>query len=222
MLLRTNFDEDDDTLMNELGACIAKYVPLVFGSKLSITGPNAEDFNLSVSAVQFMSHTRIKSFLDLVDCNLSRFYIKNSGESWKRHKFHEMKENGLVYVWYSSNKDIIAAFASFKLCQDEANECKILYLYEIHVDPLYHNAKFGTTIMVGLQRLVPHLRLYAKEYIHFANLGGLILTVFSDNIRAVKWYESLGYVQNGYSPRDRKLQSGVVVKPSYYILNKMI
>jgi len=50
----------------------------------------------------------------------------------------------------------------------------------------------------------------------------VMLTVFKSNNRAVEWYTQLGYHEDEFSPRPRKLRNGTVKEPSYIILSKPI
>lgn len=49
-----------------------------------------------------------------------------------------------------------------------------------------------------------------------------MLTVFTRNERAVKFYEKLGYVQDEFSPPPRILRNGTKIEAEYVILSKAI
>lgn len=65
---------------------------------------------------------------------------------------------------------------------------------------------------------------------HYVNLPGVEhffvsgsgLTVFGDNLRALKWYFGLGYVLSVHSPVDRILRGGKTIAPEYYILYRPV
>lgn len=48
----------------------------------------------------------------------------------------------------------------------------------------------------------------------------VMLTCFISNASGIKFYEKLGFVEDDYSPRERKLRGGKVVKPDYVILSR--
>lgn len=50
----------------------------------------------------------------------------------------------------------------------------------------------------------------------------VMLTVFTRNERAVKFYEKLGYVKDEFSPEPRILRNGTRVEAEYLILSKII
>lgn len=48
----------------------------------------------------------------------------------------------------------------------------------------------------------------------------VMLTCFTSNINGLKFYEKLGFTKDEFSPRDRTLRGGKVVKPDYVILSR--
>lgn len=213
------FDENDFPLMDEIaaniqGSTLAAFDPLVRGNLCE------EAFSFNCRAIQHVSDNQLLQFVDLVDVNLREFYLKTSGKDWKQAKRKEMLENGLVYTWYEADDGSVAAFISYKLCYDECAECKVLYLYEIHVDPRYQGSGLGLGIMSSFHKLVQQLQLTKQP--HFHDLGGTSLTVFPTNVMACQWYFKLGYTFSDGSPLDKVLRTGRVIKPAYYILVRLI
>lgn len=158
-------------------------------------------------------------FFPLIDKNLGKFYRQVHGANWVQEKEEEMKEPGLMYLWYENlqketeTKPQIqspVAFMSFMVTVDEGKD--VIYLYEIHVDPAYHGSRIGTTLVRSLHRA-------ACELARVGRCSGVSLTVFLANTKALEWYRRLGYELTEGSPRDRRLRSGRVVKPEYYIMN---
>lgn len=212
-------DESDFPLMDEIAGEIQNLSSSSFYPHLK-SQLNGETFAFNCHAVHHVSDSQLLQFVDLVDANLREFYIKTSGKDWKQSKGKEMLENGLVYTWYEADDKSMAAFVSYKLCYDECAECKVLYLYEIHVDPRYQGCGLGLKIMGSFHKLAEHLQ--RTKHPHFTSLGGTSLTVFPTNVRACQWYFKLGYTFSDGSPRDKILRTKRVIKPAYYILVRFI
>ncbi|KAK4084549.1 uncharacterized protein Triagg1_1029 [Trichoderma aggressivum f. europaeum] len=49
----------------------------------------------------------------------------------------------------------------------------------------------------------------------------VMLTCFTSNLNGLKFYEKLGFTKDGFSPRDRTLRGGKVVRPDYVILSRV-
>ena len=103
----------------------------------------------------------------------------------------------------------INGFASFMLTYEDGVE--VIYLYEIH-------------LAVGLrgQRVGGGLIGLIEEAGRSARMQKIMLTVFRANKRAVQFYERMGYAEDEYSPRARKMRGGVVKEPDYVILSKTL
>lgn len=50
----------------------------------------------------------------------------------------------------------------------------------------------------------------------------VMLTCFTSNLRAVKFYEKLGYAKDEFSPPPKMLRNGTKVEADYVILSKAI
>lgn len=48
----------------------------------------------------------------------------------------------------------------------------------------------------------------------------VMLTCFVSNASGLKFYEKIGFIEDDFSPRERKLRGGKVVKPDYVILSR--
>ncbi|KAF6234827.1 hypothetical protein HO173_007047 [Letharia columbiana] len=55
-----------------------------------------------------------------------------------------------------------------------------------------------------------------------AGVEKAMLTVFKRNKAAMQFYERLGYEEDEYSPRPKKLRNGVVKELDYLILSKSL
>lgn len=213
------YDEDDSLLMREVSESIASFVPEIFPSSIPIS--NSEQCTLHYSSVHVIPKEALVQCFRLVDTNLRTFYVKHQGLKWKSNKLEEMREDGLVYVWYvDANNDLIA-FVSFILTY--SSNRKVLYLYEIHVNPKYHSKKIGSVLMKNFHGFAKHLNSLTSDhdkYRHFCN-DGTCLTVFSDNDKALAWYYKLAYQLTDDSPKDKVLRSKKIVKPDYYLLIRL-
>lgn len=187
----------------------------------------------------------LKQFLNILDRNLGSTYSKannkiyHNKKSWKENKWEEMQTEGLIYVTYVSNDSdpTPLLFLSFMITEetgviaDITSPCSVLYLYEIQLDSQVQKQKLGTKLLeVHLVRCCRNF----KERIQLSYpMVGIELTVFSDNVNAIKFYDTIGMRLAEDSPRDevivmqpRKTRSfaaksipsrKIVKKPVYYL-----
>ncbi|KAK6454846.1 histone-specific N-acetyltransferase NAT4 [Scheffersomyces xylosifermentans] len=184
----------------------------------SIAGVWSENaISIHYEAIHNLPPKKLRQFVDLVDRNLGKFYVKHTGKpTWKLDKFEEMRESGLIYVWLTSEDNSIVGFMSFKLCSEDEDET-VLYLYEIHIVPQFQALKLGGKLMQIFHALAKDLSDRKSPW-YFQSCKATSLTVFTDNSPALSWYLKLGYKIHPNSPQDKHLRSGKVVKPDYYIL----
>lgn len=206
-------DEENEQLMKDMGLVLSQSCLLAF--------ENLE--NVQFRPSHQLSRFDLNRFLGLIADNLDEYYEKRQGSGWKVNKFSEMQEPGLVYAWCSVN-NVLVGFILFKVCNDE--DTRVLYLYEIHVDPKYHSQKYGTKFMNSFYELAKNIPNYIDTksplFSYFTNIQFTQLTVFSDNLKALDWYTRLGYTYNHNSPLPTTLRSGKVINPEYFILEKLI
>ncbi|CCF55623.1 hypothetical protein KAFR_0A01850 [Kazachstania africana CBS 2517] len=185
----------------------------------------------------------LDSFLEILDNNLGNKYEKISREiydnndSWKKNKLVEMKSPGLIYVSYwkeEAEKKTCALFLSFMLTEedfvvDDIRKFSVIYLYEIQLIEKYRGCQLGTRLIKGLSNVCQIAQVKIRPAFP---LIGIQLTVFSDNKRAIKFYERIGMKFTYGSPKDevdkiesRKTRTSVnrktlkvVRKPIYYLL----
>ncbi|KAI4123758.1 MAG: hypothetical protein LQ347_006024 [Umbilicaria vellea] len=115
----------------------------------------------------------------------------------------------LVRSAASAPADKVEAFLSFMVTYEDGHE--VVYCYEIHLSEHLQGCGLGK-----------HLMRIMEELGGKVGVEKAMLTVFLNNGGAVKFYERLGYVEDDYSPRPRKLRNGVVKKPDYIILSKVL
>lgn len=109
----------------------------------------------------------------------------------------------------------IKAFLSFMYTEE--NSKKILYLYEIHVVPELQGFKVGNELMKGFLGSVKQMAQKTRF-----ECRGSLLTVFSENEKAYRWYLRHGFVLADDSPFDEEIRPGIVEKPECYILYRPV
>lgn len=191
-----------------------------------------------VYMVESLADEQLNECLNILDINLGEVYKSLNGSNWKDQKLIEMKEKELNYILLykrekakkeekegeaNDNSKKIVGFMSMRILQETV---QVIYLYEIQITPEYRGKGLGTHLLDNFHSLVTDLNKNEKFKSIFsrykeANVRGTQLTVFSSNTGADKLYRSLGYLPTGDSPRDRKLRSGAVLKPDYYLLERM-
>ena len=101
----------------------------------------------------------------------------------------------------------VEGFLSFMLTYEDGYE--VIYCYEIHLSPQLQGTGLGKRLMAMMEEV-------GKK----ARVEKAMLTVFKANNAAMRFYERLGYEEDEYSPRPRKLRGGVVKEPDHMILSK--
>ena len=157
-----------------------------------------------------LSKSDLKACLDLVESTSSHDY-KASSLGWSRaRKSKEMRLPDLRYLLLRrSNDETPQGFMSFMLTFEDGFE--VIYLYEIHLHDELQGLGLGKQLMSILEG--------AGE---IAEVKKSMLTVFKANKKALRFYKKLGYAEDDFSPRPRKLRNGVVKEPDYVILSKEV
>jgi len=149
---------------------------------------------------------KLLALLSILDNTLGEKYSKISKiiyenhKPWKDNKLDEMKTPGLIHVSYKLGGEPLL-FMSFMLTNedeyDEDKPCCVIYLYEIQLLSRVRNQGIGNKL------LKCYLMNCSKEISsNNATFIGIELTVFSDNLGAIKFYESLGMRLTPWSPQD--------------------
>lgn len=141
---------------------------------------------------------------------------KASAAGWHAaNKRREMRLLDLRYVLLGLGKQDVGlcgevyGFCSFMLTWEDGIE--VIYCYEIHLDERLRGRGWGKRLM-GL----------LEEVGRRAEVEKAMLTVFRRNEAAVRFYEGLGYEVDEFSPRPKKLRSGVVKEVDYSIMSKSL
>ena len=186
--------------------------------------------------------------IKILDDNLGPIYVKKSyaiygnKKPWKENKITEMQSEGLIYVTYCDEYNEPILFMSFMLTDDDdfkgdGSNVSVIYLYEIQLTGKVRNKKLGTLLMDDyLKKCGEKVKMTLGD-----QFVGVELTVFSNNLAALRFYEKLGYLLTPTSPRDKimklekkitrsrsstqnnqfikqLLEQKIVKKPDYYLL----
>lgn len=206
--LNQALDENDPQLVAAAATALSSVSCTVFPEVLEVGNLSAKRICSDYRTVN------IPSLLSLIDTNLRQHYIRNQGRQWQKEKNEEMATPGLVYILYVCD-DKLVAFLSYMLTYGD--DVPVLYLYEIHVDPAFQHLRVGSRLLLDFHQLAHTLQ--SPETPPLLRCKATMLTVFTDNTRALQWYFGLGYTLADDSPTDRKLRKHTVV-PEYYILKR--
>ncbi|CCK69680.1 N-terminal L-serine N(alpha)-acetyltransferase NatD KNAG_0C05820 [Huiozyma naganishii CBS 8797] len=145
----------------------------------------------------------LRIFLEILDNNLGPVYarlsrkIYGNSKHWRENKWLEMLSAQLVYVsyWVSDSEPVL--YTSFMLTEENGissieSTDRVVYLYEIQLIEAIRRQKLG-------QAIVSYLTECALES---PEVAAVALTVFSDNEKALKFYERLNFTYTIDSPRD--------------------
>lgn len=97
-------------------------------------------------------------------------------------------------------------FLSFMVTYEDGKE--VIYCYEIHLAPEAQGQGLGEQLMRRLAKIGGRI-----------GLEKVMLTVFKSNKQAVRFYDKLGFVEDEFSPRPRRLRNGTVKEPDYRIMS---
>jgi GNAT superfamily N-acetyltransferase len=104
---------------------------------------------------------------------------------------------------------VIAGFASFMPTVEDGRE--VVYVYEIHLGETLRGSGLGRRLM----GVVEHC---AREM----GVERVMLTSFTRNRAARRFYERLGYGRDEFSPMPKELRDGTRVEPGYVIMSKAV
>ncbi|PQE13983.1 Acyl- N-acyltransferase protein [Rutstroemia sp. NJR-2017a BBW] len=107
-----------------------------------------------------------------------------------------------------TQKPEILGFASFMPTYEDGK--KVIYVYEIHLEEQLRGTKLSQTLMSLIQ--------HAAEKI--PGVEKVMLTCFTANAAARRFYERLGYEVDEFSPEPRVMRGGKEVRADYVILSR--
>ena len=172
-------------------------------------------YSLSLESSSTLSNHDLRACFNLIASTSSGDY-EGSSLGWSAaKKWKEMRLPDLRYIVLKQEKDDkgrdgipeVEGFLSFMLTYEDGYE--VIYCYEIHLSPQLQGTGMGKRLMVMMEEVGKKARVEKAT-----------LTVFKTNKAAMNFYQRLGYEEDEYSPRPRKLRAGVVKEPDYMILSK--
>jgi ribosomal protein S18 acetylase RimI-like enzyme len=177
-------------------------------------------FSLEIHTASSMPKPAFDCCLDLIELTSSAAY-KHSAVGWSRMKKRkEMKLLDMRYILVCREDQLkgkekheddsnVEGFLSFMVTYE--NGIEVIYCYEIHLAPSIQKQGIG-------KRLI---HLY-EEIGRNVGVEKAMLTVFRSNKISMRFYEKLGYGEDEFSPKPKRLRNGVTKEPDYMILSKNI
>ncbi|KAK0762228.1 hypothetical protein N5P37_005031 [Trichoderma harzianum] len=139
---------------------------------------------------------------------------KNSSVGWHpAMKRKEMKSPDLRYILVKDDGGAVQGFTS--LMPTFENHEPVLYCYEVHLLPELQGQVISLS---GLGKHLMNQLITIAENI--PSTKKVMLTCFTSNLNGLKFYEKIGFTKDDFSPRDRTLRGGKVVRPDYVILSR--
>jgi len=173
------------------------------------------DLAISLESASTLSRPDLVSCFDLMASTCSADYADSSIGWSPAKKRKEMRLPDLRYLLLKQSTacskedgtEEVVGFLSFMLTYEDGFE--IVYCYEVHLRPYLQGKGIGKQLV-----------LVMEEVGRSAKVKKAMLTVFVVNEAARKFYDNLGYEEDDFSPRPRKLRDGIVKRPNYTILSK--
>lgn len=178
---------------------------------LSFTNPRSgETYTISLDSSSSISTVDFEACFHLVEATSAAAYATSSTGWSPTKKRREMRLPDLRYLLVKSSsgsRTALEAFLSFMLTYEDGHE--VIYCYEIHLSPPHRGCGLGK-----------HLMHIVEEMGITAGVEKAMLTVFVANEGAIQFYARLGYGEDEYSPRPRKLRGGKLKGADYVILSR--
>lgn len=157
-----------------------------------------------------LSSADFNSCFGLIKETSARAY-KHSSRGWKpSEKRDEMSDEEMWYLIVRRPADrVCTGFASFMITVEDG--FPVVYLYEIHLSSSLRGAGVGAQLMNLVETIGRN-----------ASMKKSMLTVFTSNEGAERFYRRLGYEIDEFSPQPRMLRGGKIKRPDYLILSKAL
>lgn len=136
---------------------------------------------------------------------------RDSSRGWRpKEKKAEMMDPDMRYlIVLDEASDGILGFASYMFTIED--DYPVVYLYEVHLKEQLRGKGVGS-----------HLMRIVERFGRIAKMEKTMLTVFTSNEGAERFYKRHGYIMDEYSPQPRLLRGGKVKRPDYLILSKAL
>lgn len=204
-----------------LPAYRAKFLPSLSSSSPTlfalnpITTPTSapQQYSLGFESGRSLPAFEFLACYDLIRSTSFEAYQASSIGWLPSKKRKEMRLRDMRYLLVKSigdgaqHTEVVEGFVSFMLTHED--EYEVIYCYEIHLEERLRGSGVGKRLM-GMM----------EEVGRIAGVSKAMLTVFVENKAAMRFYKSLGYEVDEYSPAPRELRNGVVKNSTYVILSK--
>lgn len=163
---------------------------------------DAVDLAITIESTNSLPSSTLKDLCKLIE-ETSKDAYKRSSRGWSLSaKLKEIQEEGMLFLTARqrlSNGDTTAdspcAFISFLPTIDSEPQTTVLYIYEIHTRPFLRSRGLGTILT---QR--------AESVGRKMGMVKMMLTVFTENERAISLYRRIGFDTDATSPREKPLR----------------
>ncbi|KAH0492543.1 hypothetical protein TgHK011_007491 [Trichoderma gracile] len=167
-----------------------------------------KQYSLEFLSSHELSKDDFKACFNIIELTSGADY-KNSSVGWHPSmKKKEMKSPDLRYILVKDDQGAVKGFTS--LMPTFENQEPVLYCYEVHLTSELQGSGLGRHLMAQLITIAENIPSTRK----------VMLTCFTSNTNGLRFYEKLGFTKDEFSPRDRTLRGGKVVKPDYVILSR--
>lgn len=167
-------------------------------------------YSLSLSQAQSTSEDDLEACFFLVKETSEKDYAA-SARGWNpKFKRQEMREPDLRYILIKDSSGKVCGYTSLMPTIEEGEA--VVYCYEIHLKLELRGTGLAGLLMGFLDTVARNIEVVEK----------VMLTVFTCNTRAVKFYRHCGFEVDDISPRRRKLRNGIVKEPDYVIMSKRV
>ncbi|KAG0645499.1 N-alpha-acetyltransferase 40 [Hyphodiscus hymeniophilus] len=188
---------------------VADYLPPHADWKSWTHPKTGEVYEVTLSTSTAVSAADFESCFRLIEDTSAEDY-KKSSDGWKpRAKKKEMQLLDLKYFLVKHNQKV-EGFVSFMPTYED--DYPVIYCYEIHLSSSLQSTGLGSILIGHLEAIGVNIPETEKT----------MLTCFTSNAQAVRFYEKLGYVKDPYSPPPKQLRNGTKVEAAYVILSKPI
>lgn len=192
----------------------AKFIPTDPSSGVLLAKPGGlpTEYDIKLEFASSIHRLDFESCFDLIACTSSHAYSASSVGWLPTKKRKEMRLPDLRYLLLttSTSSDApVEGFLSFMLTYEDGHE--VIYCYEIHLSSQFQGCGVGKCLMELME-----------DVGRSAGVEKAMLTVFVENELALKFYNTLGYREDEYSPPPRQLRNGIIKKPTYVILSKAL
>ncbi|KAF4625934.1 hypothetical protein G7Y89_g12228 [Cudoniella acicularis] len=166
-------------------------------------------YEITVQTPRDLSKADFDACFNLIEFTSSQDY-KKSKDGWKpRSKRKEMKLLDLKYLLIKHEAHL-EGFCS--LMPTYEDDYPVIYCYEIHLSRALQGTGLGTALMRLLEGIGSRISGTEKA----------MLTCFTCNQGAIKFYGKLGFKKDEFSPPPKLLRNGTKIDSEYVILSKPI